>query len=366
MAKEIKVALCGVRGHIDKFGRMINSYEESETIAVWDQDYDKAKEVADIVGGCAVFTDYDELLKLPELDGVVITYHNYMHKELAVKAAKAGKNIFLEKPLAPNLEDAKEIYKAIKDSGVKFFLTDPFVNGSTTYIRDFIRSGRLGELRTVRIRRSSPGNVLRDDADEEYYEFDSRVQCGGHMIDQGGHALHALHYIMGKPETVYAKLIYGNEFAEKYDYDQMAYICADYPNEVTAVIESGLISADFNTGLEVTGTKGTIMEVGGNDRSSAVRYKVLDIPDGKKFSMMELRDVTKRGEWVDVPAEDIPADPDDHIRYWIKMQAYDIPNEQVGIDPASLHGLNLDDAYELMEIIDAVYRSSKSHKAEKV
>lgn len=365
MSEKVKIALCGVRGHVEKFGRLINSYEESLTIGVWDPDYDTAKRVAENIGKCTVFTDYDELLKMKDLDGVVIPYHNYMHKELAVKAARAGKNIFLEKPIAPNIADAKEICDSVRENGVKFLLSDPFVNGSTRYLKAFIESGKLGELRTIRIRRSEPMAAIRD-ANEEFYEFDSRVQCGGHMIDQGGHALHILHYIMGKPDSVFAKFVYGNSIAKKYDYEQMALIAANYPNEVTAIIESGLISSSYCNCVEISGTNGTIIEKGGGDKSDNIRYKIFETPKVKNVPLPQLMENEHNAEWIDVPKTDIPEDPDDHIRYWVKMQAYDIPNEQVGVDPASLHGMSLDAAYEVMEIIDAVYRSNNSNRLEKV
>ena len=66
------------------------------------------------------YTDLDEMLKDSSIDAVSICSYTYQHTEHALAAAKAGKHIILEKPMALSWEDCKEIEKAVKAAGVKF------------------------------------------------------------------------------------------------------------------------------------------------------------------------------------------------------------------------------------------------------
>lgn len=66
------------------------------------------------------YTDLDEMLKDSSIDAVSICSYTYQHTEHALAAAKAGKHIILEKPMALSWEDCKEIEKAVKAARVKF------------------------------------------------------------------------------------------------------------------------------------------------------------------------------------------------------------------------------------------------------
>lgn len=359
MSKEIKIALCGCRGHIDKFGRMINSYDESETIAVWDDDAGRAQKIADLLD-CPAYTDYDALLALPELTGVVITAPNYLHPELVLKAIRAKKNVFVEKPLCINVEDAYAIRDAVNEYGVKFFMTDPFVNASTTYIRDFIKSGKLGKLLSVRVRFCSNGHVFRKRS-EEQIKNEVAMMGGGMMSDTGGHPLHIVNYLLGKPEKIHTLFTYGSPEAMAAGSDEYIAMMMEYPDEVIAIVESGMIAQGYTNGVEVSGTHGVIIDTGTGDRKSEVRYRVCDITEEDLAAgMMGMRNAMQRSPWVTVSKDELPPDPDDHIRYFVKMQAYDIPNEMVGVDNASVHGLSIDSAVELVEMREAIYKSAQT------
>ena len=355
MEKKIKIALCGMRGHLDYFGELINSYPESEVIAVWDPDPETAAKAAALFPGCAACTDYDALLQVPDLSAVVITYHNVWHKELACKAAAVGKHIFLEKPLASSLDDAIAIRDAVQSAGIKFYMTDPFCNGATAYVKNFIRSGKLGKLLSVRIRFSNNSRVFRAPSPE-----DVRIEVGrmggGMMTDTGGHPLHVLHYLLGKPERVYAQFAWRSADDKAAGNEEYIAMLMQYPDDVTAIVESGMISPGYTSGIEVNGTRGTIIQEGIHDWHTPVRYRLTDLvpPDTGTGRPQD------RSEWVTVDPADLPQDPDDHARYFVRMIAEDLPNDGVGTDVRSLHGMNLQDAMELMEIREAIYESART------
>ena len=337
MKKRIQTAICGCEGHVEKFGKLINSYEESCTVAVWDPDRAAARRVAEEIGDCRVYEDYDELLRNPEIDGVIIVSPAVMHAEMVLKAIQAGKHIFVEKPVCIHTEDAYEIQEAVKERGVKFYMTDPFVENTTQRLKAMMEEGFFGKLISVRIKYGS----LFDLGGPEGIAGKARRFGGGMMADTGGHPLHGLYYLLGMPEKVYSHFSYLDPAAEKAGYEQIVDLILEYPDHVTVSIACDTVSHGLANMIEVCGTEG------------AAR----DVSLGNHKNRLSLR---RRGdaEWTVVPESELGPVPDDHVRYFIKMIAYDLPNDGVGTDPLSTHGMSIDDSVKLVELRQAIYASN--------
>src|SRR5690554_3000089 len=86
--------------------------------AVADAVPERAREAADRFGATEVFADYRELLADPEVDAVVICLPHHLHRQAAVDAAKAGKHVLVEKPMALNAAQALEMVQAAEAAGV--------------------------------------------------------------------------------------------------------------------------------------------------------------------------------------------------------------------------------------------------------
>jgi predicted dehydrogenase len=126
-------------------------------------------------------------------DAVVITAPNVYKKELVIKAADAGKHIFLEKPLAVNKADAEEMAEAVRRAGVKFYMSDPFVRNGTIGLRDLIREGVLGDIYGADVRIAVDRAVVPGHPPV----WNKETALGGIMADIGGHGLHVIHYLFG-------------------------------------------------------------------------------------------------------------------------------------------------------------------------
>jgi len=96
-------------------------------------------------------TSLDELLAWP-VDAVYISTTNELHAQQAIAAAKAGKHILCEKPIAINIPDGKAMLNAAKENGV-VFATNHHIRTSGVHqkIREIVQSGLLGDLYIVRI-----------------------------------------------------------------------------------------------------------------------------------------------------------------------------------------------------------------------
>jgi len=64
------------------------------------------------------YLDYREMLKNPQIDAVSVVTPDFLHRDIVIEAAEAGKHILCEKPLATKVEDAKEMVKAAEKAGV--------------------------------------------------------------------------------------------------------------------------------------------------------------------------------------------------------------------------------------------------------
>ena len=73
-------------------------------------------ELADRYDVLGRYTDYRELLADSSVDAVSITTHIHDHRDIAVAAMRAGKNVFLEKPMSPTVEDCDQIIRAVQES----------------------------------------------------------------------------------------------------------------------------------------------------------------------------------------------------------------------------------------------------------
>lgn len=156
MAKKIRVGIVGMGTigpvHADAYG----ASGQAEIVALCDLDEGKLKSHGDRLGVSQRFTDFRDLLAA-DLDAVSVCVPNYVHRDVAVAALKAGKNVLCEKPMAINARQAQQIADAAKKS--KGILQIGMVNRQrpdAQALRKYIEEGVLGEiyhLRAVIVRR---------------------------------------------------------------------------------------------------------------------------------------------------------------------------------------------------------------------
>ncbi|MCD8106234.1 MAG: Gfo/Idh/MocA family oxidoreductase [Lachnospiraceae bacterium] len=334
--KKLRLALCGCRGKAETFVELVNGYEESEIAAVWDPQEDgRGAQIAEQYG-CTLENDYDRLLAEYSLDGVIIAAENALHKELIIKAAKAGVGVFVEKPLYVSAADAREIQKAVKESGVTFFMSDPFVRRGTLKVKKLIEDGVLGEITGARFRLGM-GNAVRNHVD-----YNKEKVQGGIMADVGGHMIHKAHYLFGKPQKLSASLSYYTEKGKANGIEENAIVVMQYPKEVLVTMECSWVSGAMTSAEEIYGTKGAaiVSPYGTEKNAEMVTVKV------------------GRDQVQTYCGDDLPPMPTRHIRYFVEMLLKHSENDIVGKDPLSNSGVSIDNAVEFVEIIEAIYKSA--------
>jgi predicted dehydrogenase len=114
----VRVALVGA-GNLARWSHLPNLRNSSNgrLHAVFSASGPRGKQYATRFGASYCTTEYDQVLADPDVDAVMIVSRNQHHAPQALAALKAGKHVFLEKPMALTREECRELYQAVKSSG---------------------------------------------------------------------------------------------------------------------------------------------------------------------------------------------------------------------------------------------------------
>jgi len=128
-------------------------YPQVDLVKVCDLRADRARKIAKQYGARGYCTDYREVLADDTIQAVSIVTPDFAHTDVAIAAAKAGKHILVEKPLATSVADCQKIIAAARKAGVKLMVdfhnrfNPPIANSKTA-----IEKGELGDMRLMTIR----------------------------------------------------------------------------------------------------------------------------------------------------------------------------------------------------------------------
>lgn len=178
------------------------------------------------------FTDLDALLALKEIDMIVIGAPNIFHCEIALKAAKAGKHIVVEKPLCMNLAEADQMINACKAANVKLMYAEELCF-TPKYVRmkALLDEGALG--RPVLLKQSE-----KHDGPHADHFWDVERSGGGVTMDMGCHAIQFFRWLnKNNPiKSVYAQMS-TSVHTKKTKGDDNAIIILEFENGVIALAE---------------------------------------------------------------------------------------------------------------------------------
>lgn len=198
-SNSVKVCLIGCGWIGEEHAKAYKQLQDQGKVEFYtcDIDPDRAKLLADKYGARCFFTNYKDVLDSP-IEAVDICLPHNQHEEATVLAAKAGKHILLEKPLATNLEEADRIYEAIKSSGKKFMVAENFrFIPSIRVAKEFLDRQEIGEPILIQ------GNSIQRVVPSGWRRSVS-ITGGGVLIDRGIHLVDMLCYLGGEVKSVSA------------------------------------------------------------------------------------------------------------------------------------------------------------------
>ena len=170
--------------------------------ALADPDAQRLNAAQRLVPGAAGCADYRQLLDLPHVQAVVIAAPNAHHAEMTVAALDRRKHVYLEKPIATSLAGARQILAAAQQAGTVGMMGFNYrFNPLYQETRRLIRSGRLGELVSVRSVFATASHPLPD-------WKQSRHSGGGVLLDLASHHVDLVrHFLGGEVRAVFATVV---------------------------------------------------------------------------------------------------------------------------------------------------------------
>ena len=176
--------------------------QRGEVLAIASRGAEVARSVADELEIPRAYGTYEELLADPDVDAVYIPLPNHLHLDWTLAAARAGKHVLCEKPLALSAHDAERMVAACDSAGV--LLMEAFMyrlHPSWQAVRELVAGGRIGRLRSVQ----SWFSYYNDDPANIRNQVDAG---GGALMDVGCYSINLSRMLFGaEPDRVEAAIV---------------------------------------------------------------------------------------------------------------------------------------------------------------
>ncbi|MHB8341905.1 MAG: Gfo/Idh/MocA family protein [Mycobacteriales bacterium] len=195
------------------------AHEACEVVALCDPRRDKAERMAREWGVPRTYTDLADLLAAPDVDAVEILTPTYLHAGHVVAAARAGKHISVQKPVANSVAEARAMLAAVRETGVTFRVTENALHyPPLVKARELIRAGAIGTPTMVRIKTvvgATDSGFQRGLEPEGYMWRFSEQSPGGHLFDDMVHKYALAHWLVDSDiKSVQAVVRQGEAFFE--------------------------------------------------------------------------------------------------------------------------------------------------------
>ena len=225
-----------------------------EVVSVTSTNAERGKTYAAEQGIARSVTSLADLLSDPEIDAVYISTTNELHRDQALAAAKAGKHILCEKPLAMSLEDARGMVKAAKEAGVVMATNHHLRNAAThRAMREAIKAGRIGTPLSARVFHAVylPPHL-------QGWRIDKPEAGGGVILDITVHDADTLRFVLDSDPAEAIAFSQAGGMGKAGLEDAVMGVLR-FANGVIAQFHDGFTTKFAETGLEVHGTEGSLI-----------------------------------------------------------------------------------------------------------
>ena len=223
-------------------------------------------------------TSWQDVVEDPAVDIVDIVTPNFLHKEVAIAAARAGKHIWCEKPLALTADDALEMTKVAEDSGVKTLVGFSYLrNPGVVLAKKLVQDGEIGK--PVSFTGTFAIDAMTDPGTPFTWRQDRALAGTGALGDLGAHIIAFARHLVGPIERVaslstitvprrplpagtfgYGEKAEANAPMREVENDDATIFLAGFANGAIGSIEATRVSAgrSYDVGFTLTGTKGAL------------------------------------------------------------------------------------------------------------
>ncbi|MCC9168191.1 Gfo/Idh/MocA family protein [Pontibacter harenae] len=148
--KKINIAIVGL-GFGAEFIPIYQKHPNANMYAICQRTQSRVDEVGDAFGIEKRYTDYDEMLKDPEIDAVHINTPIQSHAAQSIAALRAGKHVACTVPMATTVEECRQIVEAVKETGLTYMMMETVVySREFLFVKEMYEKGELGKIQFLR------------------------------------------------------------------------------------------------------------------------------------------------------------------------------------------------------------------------
>jgi UDP-N-acetyl-2-amino-2-deoxyglucuronate dehydrogenase len=276
--RSIRIALVGcgrISGnHFDAFRKI----EGLELVAVCDTVEERARAAGES-NDVPYFTSYERMLRDVECDAVVIATPSGLHPQHGVLAARAGKHVITEKPMAISLAAADELVHACDAAGVHLFVVKQNrLNPGVQLLKRALDKGRFGRiyLANTTVRWTRPQEYYDQAPWRGTWEFD-----GGAFMNQASHYVDLIQWLVGPVESVIAKTA---TLARRIEAEDTGIAVLKFRNGALGTIEVTMLAYPKNLegSITILGEKGSV-KIAGTAVNKVETWQFSDYDDDDKL-----------------------------------------------------------------------------------
>lgn len=239
---------------VGRFGRLharvIDQMPGSELTVLCNRNPERLAEAAAEFSGAKTTTNFHEVLADPTIDVVSVATHWEQHAEVVAAALRAGKHVFVEKPMAASSDECRELLAiAEKSDGFLFVGHICRFDPRVTAAKEAIDAGRIGRIVSMHARRNlpkAPGHIRLDKVSP--------------LMGDGIHDADLMMWFLGRaPTSVYARNVRVGEFR----YPDLGWAMLHFGDEAIGVVETVWclpenVPTAIDAKMEIIGTEGKI------------------------------------------------------------------------------------------------------------
>ena len=357
MKRVYKVLVVGVGNMGSAHARAYSKIDQFELVGLVARTPERRKKLSLELGNIKEYDNFDIALKDSKPDVVSINTYTEYHKEYAVKSLKSGAHIFIEKPLAENIEDAEEIINEAKKQNKKI-VVGYILRHHPTWKKFISISQGLGSPLVMRMN-------LNQQSSEDQWEVHKKlmnstspiVDCGVHYVD--------VMCQMTKSKPKYVNAIGANLTDEiKKDMYNYGHLQVVFENGSIGWYEAGwgpMISETAFFVKDVVGPKGSVSIVEPNSKGE-IKSDKIDSHTKTSSLLIHNQDRDENGKFINDDIVINTKTEPDHLELCLLEQKHllDVIQNDLDIDS------DLDDVISSMKIVLAADKSIKSGKQVKV
>lgn len=208
-------------------------------------------------GDIKVYSDYSEMIKNENLDGLVVSTPPNLHKKICDEAIEKGINLFVEKPFTTSFEEANELSQKIVKAGLvgQVGYVNRF-NDMFAKAKELVERGVIGDV--IRFKSEMFSHTISKPDDGEGWR--GKIESGGGaLFEMGSHAIDLANYIVGVPTKVTGSIL--NKVHSK-NVEDIVSSTFHYSSGITGTLYVNWVDSSYrkpSNKIEIFGNKGKIL-----------------------------------------------------------------------------------------------------------